>query len=140
MPIYVNGEKHKSLSSECTVPAFCCKPVAVGASTMNLVRRMTKVDMSATAGYPYDELDLQVPGLEAHDEWEPPSMPWELTRPFIPTKTKKVKDAKDDAAKGKNKKQAGDVFLFNLTQQRGATAKADKEKLRMLKNVSHILR
>ncbi|CAE7217452.1 unnamed protein product [Symbiodinium sp. CCMP2592] len=137
LPIYVNGDKHKSLASEC--PA-----VSVGASNMNLVRKTAKVDMSQIPGWPDDDLAILVPGLEAHPEWVPPgkaaSDPWEMTRPNVQVKKPvKDKDAKGKDASKSKAKAAANVFLYQLraASTSAAQSKADR---RMFKNINHILK
>jgi hypothetical protein len=76
------------LSNDVIIPAFCCKPVPFGTSSLHLTYHDETIDLSHL-DLPFDELEIQVPGLEwsadmGEEEEQEQEERWEITRPYAP--------------------------------------------------------
>eukprot|EP00438_Fugacium_kawagutii_P029025 Skav200752 [mRNA] locus=scaffold1117:384609:389142:- [translate_table: standard] len=148
LPLYVTGDKHKSLSSEHIVPAFCCKTAPFGSSTLLLSRQSETIDLSNMDNFSLDEIEISVPGLQPHESWQPQEEQWELTRPFVQIKAasagkkNKAKSNTENAKDANESKEgpASDVFAFKGKGPGQANKRLAAAELRMQKNVQHLLK
>jgi hypothetical protein len=145
LTVFVNADNCKALTSDRLVPAWACRGVIAGATTV-IERSDLEVDLS---NCPYVEdivkdnnsetegFWVSSPSLQKHPDLNPDAdTVWEVTR-SIPVTVKQIKDKNKPASKPVT---MSSCFDYRLRQQSGPRGSTVVKKDSMLKDVFHLLK